>query len=481
MSVCPACNTYVKKGEKFCRGCGRPLSEELRKAAAASADGPAPSTPPGDGGTARLCPLCRALYSPPARYCGEDGSALEEVKRYVLPPLTPSEPEITSVPSPDERPSSKARYHITGGRGSRRLRTGLVVALILLVLGGFSAYFFPGGYRGGTAKMESQLREALKTRGVSLEVKVDKDAVVSVTGKVETRADREAALAIIRSHGGVKRVVENIRIAPSPLESERALNEELDGAGLSGVLAQVDGRYRVTMTGTFHNQGEKAMALSIVRRHLEVKEVLDRTHIGQRSPSPTEGARAASFTEAKHFSLSPLTPSSWTSLKYKDSLTFRVPGPGRITVEATWESGGMLALMLNSASTGAAHGAKDGPSPLRLTYRITPKDFADSPSWEATIANFTANGHIQGGLKISFSTGGQKKSEVFDAAKVEKEMNKALEEAGIKGVTAEVTADSVATLKGSVQTLEVKEKALVTVKRFKAIKSVKDIIFVVGR
>jgi len=67
----------------------------------------------------------------------------------------------------------------------------------------------------------------------------------------------------------------------------------------------------------------------------------------------------------------------------------------------------------------------------------------------------------------------------IDPAKLEGDINRALRNAGLSGVTAEVNDDLEVTLKGSVMSKYEKEKAFEITNRFKEIKGIKDKIFVV--
>ena len=156
-------------------------------------------------------------------------------------------------------------------------------------------------------------------------------------------------------------------------------------------------------------------------------------------------------------------------------------------MEAAWEPEGSLALTLNSTDSGTTKSEKDGTSPLKLSYRVSPGDFAKGSMWEATIANFSEKGPRAGVLKVIFvgpqgdlGKAAPAKDAGFDTRKLEGEINQALKDGGIQGVSAEVDGDRVAVLKGSVKTQEEKQKAFEIAKRFKLVKTVKDIIFVVG-
>ena len=436
-----------------------------------------PAPPPIDD-TTSFCPFCGASYPSSQLCCEEDGTPLQKMERFVLPRLNVEEPVREPVLSSGQAPEGGPPARREGRRATLLMKAALGIVILLCLVVGYR-YFVSGPEN--SARIEGQLGRALKTRGLDVAVGVGKDGAVTATGTVGSNPDKNAALAIIRAHREVKAVIDAIKVAPSHIEMERVLNEELDGAGLTGVQSHVDNDFKVTLVGAVRNETEKMHALKIARAHKEAKEVEDGVRIKKTSPGGAGNGEKASFTETKRFKLAGLSPSSWASLKYRDSITFTVPGPGRLLVEAKWESQGALALILNNAETGAAHAQKDGASPLKLTYRITPQDFiAKGSRWEATIANFAVQGAREGVLKVAFTAGFSDGTEVFNAGKLEGEINRALADGGLKGVAATVGKDRIATLKGSVRSDDEKQKALDITKRFKLIKTVKDIIFVVG-
>lgn len=67
----------------------------------------------------------------------------------------------------------------------------------------------------------------------------------------------------------------------------------------------------------------------------------------------------------------------------------------------------------------------------------------------------------------------------IDPAKLEGDINRALRNAGLRGVTAEVNDNLEVTLKGSVRSNYEKEKAFEIAKKFKEAKRIRDVIFVV--
>ncbi|HRY35166.1 MAG TPA: BON domain-containing protein, partial [Smithellaceae bacterium] len=69
----------------------------------------------------------------------------------------------------------------------------------------------------------------------------------------------------------------------------------------------------------------------------------------------------------------------------------------------------------------------------------------------------------------------------IDLPRLEGQINRALREAGIDGVTAQVNDAAVVTLKGVVQSVKDQQKALEIVRTFKGVSQLNDIIFIVEK
>jgi osmotically-inducible protein OsmY len=67
----------------------------------------------------------------------------------------------------------------------------------------------------------------------------------------------------------------------------------------------------------------------------------------------------------------------------------------------------------------------------------------------------------------------------MDPTQIEGSLNRAIRDAGIKGIHVEVSDQLVATLKGSTTSQSDKSRALQIVRNFKGLNRVKDVIFVV--
>jgi osmotically-inducible protein OsmY len=499
MGTCPSCGSPIKKGQWFCPNCGKAV-EETSFVDSINADAdiaePASTFPSAAEGKTATCPICKSAFAPSAKYCEKDGTLLERVESYVLPNFGPKEGErATKLPLYQETPSELLVGKVATAGPVRQSpgskKTGFkawkwLVVLVFIFAGALVAYFYTAGFPGSTVGVEEYLNNVLKTRGFDITAKMEEGGRVVVTGKVKSDDDRNAAIAIIRSDNKVKSITDNIRVVLSPADLEQSLNRALQDAGLGEVQARVGQDFIVALSGTTHDQQDKDAAIGIARGRQGVKDLNDAIQIKKPSTQDKAGETTADFTQTAHFKVFPLSPSTWASKKYNSSATFRVPGPGRILMEADWQQQGALALILNNAESHDTFAQKDGTSPLKLVYRITAQDLTKGSLWEATVANFAGTGPVEGSLKITFLSGEANRpfaliqESAFDVKKLEGEINDALRAAGIKGVAAEVDKDRSVTLTGSVKTIEEKQKAIGTAKRFKAIKEVKDIIFVVG-
>jgi osmotically-inducible protein OsmY len=499
MGTCPSCKSPIEKGQWFCPNCGKAI-QEASFADSIDADTgtaePTPAFPSATEDKTAVCPVCKAAFEPSARYCEKDGALLERVESYVLPDFGPKEAgRTTGLPVYRGTPSKVLAGEVaTAGQAPEDpgiKKSGFkagkwVVVLVFILAGVLAAYFYRTGLPGSTVGVEEYLNNVLKTRGFDITAKMEEGGRAVVSGKVKSEDDRKAAIAIIRSDNKVKSVTDNIMVVLSPADLEQSLNRALQDAGLGEVQARVGQDFIVALSGTTQDQQEKDAALGMLRKRQGIKGLNDAIQIKKPSIQGKAGEATADFTQTAHFKVLPLSPSTWASKKYTSSATFGVPGPGRILMEADWQQQGTLALILNNAESHDTYAQKDGTSPLKLVHRITAQNLAKGSLWEVAVANFTSTGPVEGSLKITFLSGEANRpfasiqEPPFDANRLEREINDALKAAGIKGVTAEVGKDRTVTLTGSVKTIEEKQKAIGTAKQFKAIKEVKDIIFVVG-
>ena len=498
MGTCQFCELPVERGRELCPNCGNVISQTLpagvEMAGTDTTKREQTSQLSGSEKTVDRLPS-EAAFQSPARYSRKDGPVPEKVETYILPNFDADETTKAT-----RLPFNRAASEVVLGKvvADNQTKKGSPVekgaykvlklfGILAFVIAGFLAsYFYVAGIPGSNAAVEDYLNKVLQTRGFDVAAKMEAGGTVFVTGKVQSDDDRNAVLAIIRSHSRVKNITDGLKVVLSPAEIEQSLNRSLDGGGLGEVKARVGGDFIAILSGIVHDQQTRDAALAMARDQRGVKGVSDGIEIKKTSVKERSQATASDFTQTALFRVFALSPSAWASKKYSSPLTFRVPGPGRILMAAEWEQQGVLALMLRNAESHDTYVQKDGKSTLQLVYRITPQDLAKGSLWEAVVANFSSTGPMDGSLKIVFLGGDANRpfstflEQAFDANRVEGEINSALRTGGIRGVTAEVGKDRIATLTGSVKSLGEKQKAIETAKRFKAIRQVKDIIFVVG-
>jgi osmotically-inducible protein OsmY len=110
------------------------------------------------------------------------------------------------------------------------------------------------------------------------------DGVVTLTGDVQTRSEREDAERAVRNLAGVRGVVDHIEVRPSPVtpaEVKRSLEDALERqAGREATRITVDVRdAEVTLSGTVHSWAAKQAALGATKGMPGVRSVRDQLRI----------------------------------------------------------------------------------------------------------------------------------------------------------------------------------------------------------
>ena len=146
------------------------------------------------------------------------------------------------------------------------------------------------------AETDAGVTTAVKTRLAAddtvkaYQIDVDtRDKVVTLSGSVNTTAEKTQAVAVARGTDGVANVVDNITVK-APAEMPRPVDTAAGDAALtaavktklladpkvSGLKIDVDTKNgMVTLTGTVRSQAEKAEALRLARETENVKNVTD--------------------------------------------------------------------------------------------------------------------------------------------------------------------------------------------------------------
>jgi len=143
-----------------------------------------------------------------------------------------------------------------------------------------------------TAKIKASMAADPRVNFSEIEVKTDKK-VVTLTGNIDSEAQKERALQIARSTSGVADVVDMISVRTSAEtgnapEPARSLGEHIDDATITaevktrllddplvkGLKIDVDTREGIVfLTGSVGSQKESARAIEIARATNHVKDV----------------------------------------------------------------------------------------------------------------------------------------------------------------------------------------------------------------
>ncbi|HEV8200518.1 MAG TPA: BON domain-containing protein [Candidatus Polarisedimenticolia bacterium] len=143
-----------------------------------------------------------------------------------------------------------------------------------------------------TAKIKSEMALDDKVKASHIEVSTS-NKVVTLTGNIDSAEEKDRALQIARSAGGVDQVVDMISVRTSPdtgdaPDPNRTLGEHIDDAAITaavksrllddpqvkGLQIDVDTREGVVfLTGNVHSPEERDRAAELARGAEHVKEV----------------------------------------------------------------------------------------------------------------------------------------------------------------------------------------------------------------
>ena len=148
---------------------------------------------------------------------------------------------------------------------------------------------------GITTAVKTRLAADDTVKAYQLDVDT-RDKVVTLSGSVNTEAEKTQAVAVARGTDGVVNVVDNITLKV-PAEMDRPVDTAAGDAALtaavktklladpkvSGLKIDVDTKNgMVTLTGTARSQAEKDEALRLARETENVKNVTDQITVAPR-------------------------------------------------------------------------------------------------------------------------------------------------------------------------------------------------------
>lgn len=470
--ICPKCGASYPITAKFCRNDGTPLEEapipateikepeapeeeikpepsvepELVAATEVEADEKPPEkepiiepsvpsgvTPPEKTAQSEklkkviLCPKCGIENSPSAKFCKKCGDPLKE---RIGPPIT-AEGEI----KPGEAATSKSWVAPgkTGTKNAKKhstMRIWVGVCGLIIILAGVGSYFY---FSGRIIKKPTE--------------------VTKVTKPTET---------------------------PKPTVNiagvEKDLNRALENQGLNKIRAEVDKDLTATLKGKVNDPRDKKLALHIAKSFGGIKNVMDNIVVEMNPPSPPleQHARVLQEEQKKATSVLPsqTTRPAVNIAAIERRLNKSLRGKGLNTVYAK----------VNKDLTANLKGTVNDPRDKRLALSIADsfkeiKDVRDNiliaeksppPAPVRPAPPHTPKARASYTAPISKSP-----------VKLEEEINSALRNAGLRGITAKVNNNFEVTLKGTVSGIYEKTKAFKIARRFKQVRRIRDMVFVV--
>ena len=235
-----------------------------------------------------------------------------------------------------------------------------------------------------------------------------------------------------------------------PEAFQATLNEELKRQGLN-VTAQINKDWTATLQGSVRQQGEKDLVLATVKAHKEVKGVTDNT-VFERTPAVVQADIEKGLAER-----------GLTAVQAQVDENFVVTLAG--TVNGEDEKTAAMDIVRGT------NGVKEVQN--MVAVKVEQQKTASSAAAEAQ-----RNKSKEAKAKAAAA---KRDSSKMTAGRLESEINRALRNAGISSVSAEVKDDMGVVVKGTVRSAGDKQQAMQIVQGFRQARSVRDIIFVVGQ
>lgn len=235
-------------------------------------------------------------------------------------------------------------------------------------------------------------------------------------------------------------------IGNNPDKIAAKINDELKGKGLT-VYCEIDKNWTATLKGTIRNAADKDVATGVVNTHKEVKDL-------------------------KYDIQMPLSPSE---VKAAIDNALRDGGIRDIYTEVDHN--------LTATLKGFAGNENEKESAMKIVAALgKAKDVKDNIQIQAAMPQPVAPAKppiVKPTPKPQPTPQPSPQPAPPDPAKIEGELNRALRNAGLRGITAEVSDDFSVTLKGSIGSDDDKNRAFEIAKSFNGIRKVRDRIFVV--
>lgn len=448
--ICKKCDSAVMDRAKFCPKCGTKI--EVQTIALNS--------------RTKKCPKCGEENSVAAKYCKADGYSFELSGESVPAPVPGGENSIHKVLCPKCGAAYAPGIKFCKNDGASLKSDVLAISAVSTEI--------KTGIKQETAahpRMATGITPSVKTDAVTplstLSEKIDKEksiySMTSSSNKTKSVTVAIVVLTLLFLTGAGSYLYLTGRILKKPEQMAMSINDELKSNGLN-IYCVIDKDWIVTLKGATRSARDKDVASNIIRAHKEIKGINDAVRL---LADPAE-VKAAIDTALRNSGIIDIR------VDVDENLIATLQGVAHD--EAEKESALKLVTEFGNASAikdniqvkvfappSSIPIENPAPAPQPMRPVVRPK--AEVNRRELTRQQNVVPPHQQPG--------------VTDLAKFEGEINRALRNAGLSGITAEVGDNMNVTLKGSTLNPAHKSKAFDIANSYSGVNKVRDRIFVV--
>jgi osmotically-inducible protein OsmY len=324
----------------------------------------------------------------------------------------------SSVESPRPAPSTDTT-EVPAIKRSKG-RSVAIVAVALVLAGGVGGLLYWKGIIGNRldAVAETIMAAAHEKGFEGITVTVSPGWVANVSGIVVGQVRKDELIALVQQDPNIKRVNDDLTVRPGPGELEQQLADALNARGLTSVSASVGTDLVATLKGTVDDPTLETVALDTARGVNGLKDV-------QSAIKLSIPARQAALTQA-----------------------LATGGYDQVTAQIVDENS------------------------VNVTGNVYSQEVKDN--LVALVSSTTGIATVNDTTKII------ERPPVIDVAKIEADINKQLQKAGLGAVAAVVDEKLNATLVGTVTRASDRDRAIKTARKVTAIKSLRSEIDVAG-
>jgi osmotically-inducible protein OsmY len=346
------------------------------------------------------------------------------------------------------------------------LMIGALVGVLVLASAGGGGYAYWAGYVGNRqGSVQNDLNAQLGNRGLgNVKVTISQDWVATLTGEVQNQSFKDQAFGLVSTHTALKSIVNDIQIAMLPADLQAKLSVALAEGGFSSApTAQVDDTLMVTLSGFAADDAEKQRMLAVVQAVPGVKGVQDAIEVAYAEPAyesvepGTYGADSGASPDGAVYPQQPSPQGGVDRAALERTLNSRLRAQGLNSVTGRFNPN--MAVVLS----GVVRSEDERYRALTIASGM-PGINGVSDTIQIASAQVERPETNQGAS--------------IDPAKLEGEINRALRNRDVNGVSAQVGDDLSVVLKGSASAAE-KDRAMQLVRQIRGIRGVRDNIFVV--